>query len=335
MISILSIDGGGMKGIISAKVLMRLEEHLKTQSKRRTAQLVDYFDLIAGTSTGSILSALLLCPDGKGGVRYTATDALNLYLTEGNKMFEKKSLYPLHTMFGLFGAKYKNDNFKKALQNYFGDIRISELLRPCLFPAYDTSKHQTVFFNTLSGHKDNFRNYYVKDAVLASTAAPTYFPPSCTLIRDDCQDWLIDGGVFANNPALCALVEALKIPNCNDIQNTMLLSIGNVSRPNEYTCKQVSKWGIFRWALPLLDILMDASEQTVDYELQHLFDVLHIKDQYLRIALKTSAIIPTMDDTSKEGIKKLIQYGDELVNSCDNVLRMYATRLIQNRNARI
>lgn len=330
MISILSIDGGGIKGIISAKVLIRLEKYIKLYTKKETVHLADYFDLIAGTSTGSILAALILCPDPHGRPQYTANDALELYLTQGKAMFQKRFLYPINTFFGLFGSKYKNNNFMEALNQYFGEIKMKQLLKPCLFPAYNTRNQKTIFFNSMSSMKNECRDYYLKDAVLASSAAPTYFPPTSTVINEHCIDCFIDGGVFANNPALCALVEALKLPTCNNIHKVHLLSVGNVCRPDSYPCNKVKYWGIIGWALPLLDILMDASVQTVHYELTKLFNILSIPEQYQRIALITTKKIPAMDDTSKGAIHTLLDFGEQLVDLYDSNIKAYAYKLAHN-----
>lgn len=193
-IAILTIDGGGMKGIISTIVLMRLEKYLKFYSKDEAAGLTDYFDLIAGTSTGSILTALFLCPGERGKAKYKAEDALELYLTKGKEMFRKRPFYPLNTMFGLFGSKYTNRYFKEGLQEYFGTLKISELIKPCMIVTYDMVSRRTLFLNSISSKMNEKRDVAVVDAVLASCAAPTYFPPVCTRNVRQCTDCLIDGG---------------------------------------------------------------------------------------------------------------------------------------------
>jgi patatin-like phospholipase/acyl hydrolase len=331
--AVLSIDGGGMKGIVSALVLIELEELIKKYAGKKDVYLVDYFDLIAGTSTGSILSGLLLCPDEKRRPKYTAKDALELYLTHGKEMFQTDLLHKIVTVFGLVGPKYQNKNFEKALMGYFNDVKTSELLCPCLLTSYNTQTNQSVFFNSLSSQKDEKRNYYLREAVLASTAAPTYFPPSCTRLNNVCMDCLVDGGVFANNPALCALIEALKLRKSRDIHNTMVLSIGNVSNAKSYPYRKVRHWGIANWALPILNILMDASEQTTDYQLDKLYTVLGIPNQYLRVAAHVKEDIPSMDDTSEIAIQRLLEIGKELVRKEHRNLDSFAKDLVRNRNS--
>lgn len=331
--TVLSIDGGGMKGIVSALVLIELEELIKKYAKKDQVYLVDYFDLVAGTSTGSILSGLLLCPDEHSKPKYTAKDALELYLTRGKEMFQTNLCHKVETVFGLVGPKYRNTNFEKALNHYFGDVKLSDLLCPCLLTSYNTQSNQSVFFNCVSSQKDEKRNYYLREAVLASTAAPTYFPPSCTRMNNICKDCLVDGGVFANNPALCALIESLKLSKCKDIHSTMVLSIGNVSNAKSYPYRKVKYWGIANWALPILNILMDASEQTIDYQLDKLYTVLGIPNQYLRVAANVKEDIPGMDDTSTKAIQRFLAIGKELVRKEHRNLEFFARALVKNRNA--
>ena len=196
--TVLSIDGGGMKGIVSAIVLMELENIIKKSTGAKKVYLSDYFDLIAGTSTGSILTALLLCPDDNNSPKYTAADALDLYKSKGNIMFQTNLFRKIRTLDGLIGPRYSNKNLAKELKNYFGTVKTAELLKPCLLTSYNMTTRDSLFFNSLSSLKEEDRNYFLADAVLASTAAPTFFPPSCTKSYDSCVDCLVDGGVFVN-----------------------------------------------------------------------------------------------------------------------------------------
>lgn len=328
--TILSIDGGGMKGIVSALVLIELEDILKKYTGANTVYLVDYFDLIAGTSTGSILAALLLCPNDCNRPKYTASDALNLYLTKGKTMFQTNPLHKLRTLGGLIGPKYKNKALVAELNSYFGSVKTAELLKPCLLTSYNMTTRDSLFFNSLSSLKSKDRNFNLADAVLASTAAPTFFPPSCIKAYNSCEDCLVDGGVFANNPSLCALIEALKLERTKNINDTMVLSIGNVYSAKSYDYNKVKHWGAINWAFPLLDVLMDASEQTVDYQLNKLYSTLGVSNQYLRVVANVNENVPSMDDTSQKAIDRLLEIGNELVKKKHRDLEHYARMLFDN-----
>lgn len=333
-INILSIDGGGIKGIISAIVLEKLEELLKQFSGNQNARLVDYFDLIAGTSTGSILAAIYLCPDKSGKPKFSASDATKLYREKGKYIFTKRPFYPINTLFGLLGPKYSHDELEDTLTEYFENITIGQLLKPCLITAYDTEKRKAIFFNTVSSKNNEEREYLLKDAVLASTSAPTYFPPAFIKSKALEKNCLVDGGVFANNPALCALIEGMKLPKFYHMNEVLLLSVANVSTKIFYEYCKVKKWGLIRWAIPILDILMDANEETVDYQLSKLFDAMNLSNQYIRIEKKENVNkfkMPKMDDASPESIKKLISIGYEVIDTERANLERVARLLIKRR----
>ena len=328
MTNILSIDGGGMKGIVASIVLMKLEKYLKAYSKNENAAISDYFDLVAGTSTGSILTALLLCPDEHGRPKYSAKDALELYITKGKEMFRKKPLYPINTCFGLFGSKYTNKYFKEGLNYYFGDLSISELIRPCLVVTYDMTERRTLFVNSISSRKDPQRDVKVTDVVLASCSAPTYFPPVPVHMPHKRERCLIDGGVAANNPSMSALVEGLKLTEHSTICDTYLMSVGNVTNLTSYTCKSSNNWGIVKFAIPLVDIIMESSEEVVDYQVRKLYESRNMKNHYLRIESVVQESIPKMDDTSNDGIRRLIELGNQLAEREELSIRSFAKTLV-------
>jgi uncharacterized protein len=328
--TVLSIDGGGMKGIVSALVLIELEDMIKKYSRTDKIYLVDYFDLIAGTSTGSILAALLLCPNDCNRPKYTASDALNLYLTRGKAMFQTTPLHKIRTLGGLIGPKYKNKALSAELNAYFGTVKTADLLKPCLLTSFNMTTRDSLFFNSLSSLKSEDRNYNLADAVLASTAAPTFFPPSCTKSYNSCEDCLVDGGVFANNPALCALIESLKLDRTKDITDTQILSVGNVSTSKSYDYNKVLHWGAINWAFPILDILMDASEQTVDYQLNKLYSILGVPNHYLRVVATVKDNVPPMDNTSVEAINRFLDIGKELVQKKHRDIDRFARILVDN-----
>lgn len=321
--AVLSIDGGGMKGIISAKVLVELENLIQQYSQNSNARIGDYFDLIAGTSTGSILTALYLTPEN-GHPKYSAKQILDFYLTLGPSIFQKQSLYPL------FGSKYMSRDFEKTLTDIIGTIRISDLLKPCLIASYDTTARKAIFFNTETGRKDASRNYLVADAVRASCAAPTYYPPVCLTNPPVCPSCYVDGGVVANNPSLCALIEALKLPRCTSIHDIYLMSVGNIKNDTSYFYREVKKWGLIEWAAPLFSILLNSNEQTVDYQLNSLFQ--EENNHYLRLQVNSLEKTPDMDDYSKETIEFLLTSGDELIETRNEELKNFAYWLVTRKN---
>ncbi|MDO5520016.1 MAG: patatin-like phospholipase family protein [bacterium] len=330
MIRVLSIDGGGMKGIISAMVLERLEELLKIYSKNDNAVISDYFDLIGGTSTGAIIAALLLTPDDCGNAKFSASEIVRLYKDHGKEIFKKRTLYPINTLFGLFGSKYTSKQFEKLLIKYFQDLTLNDMRKESLYTSYNTSNRKAVMFSSLSTKEWEKNNYLIRDIVLASTAAPTYFPPR-QIYNEHCpNNCHIDGGVVANNPSMCLLIESLKLSTPHDIKDTMLLSIGNASSPKYYDYNSVKHWGYTKWAFPILNIIMDGSEGTADYEVRQIFDNLNRSSQYVRIEKHVEGNIPDMDDVSTEAILNMVDIARALIKESDKKLKVFARQLVDS-----
>lgn len=332
MIRILSIDGGGIRGIIPAKLLIRLEELLQFYSGNQEAHLSDYFDLIAGTSTGAILTSLYLCPEFIGSTKskYTAKEILDLYVNHGQDIFEKKLWYRFKNGFGLVGPQYLPDYLEKLLEDYLGETRMEDLVKPCLIPAYDITSGDAWFFNQMNAYRDVSYNFLVREIVRGSTAAPTYFPVAkiSDSIRGEMA--LIDGGMFANNPALCAYIEACKFPSHPTEENIMIISLGTGSKEISYNYEKAHNWGIMQWAIPVLDIYGSAASQTVHHKLQMLYQSNDLKDQYLRIEpeLKVNHVTHQMDNVSEENIKALLALGDKLIAEYDSQLKLFARKLV-------
>lgn len=319
--AILSIDGGGMKGIVSAVLLDKLETLLQEYSRNPNARIGDYFDLIAGTSTGSILAALYMLPE-ENHPKYSAKEILNFYLALGPSIFVKQSLYPL------FGSKYVSRGFQETAEKLFGNLKMSQLLKPCMITSYDTTSRKAIFFNSETAKKDPFRNPYVAEAVRASCSAPTYFPPVCLSMAPDCPACYVDGGVVANTPSLCAIIEALKLKQCKSIHDIFLLSVGNVKNDTFYKYRDVKKWGLIEWAVPLFSTLLNSNTQTVDYQLKTLFSIIDEEDHYLRLQVNTLDKPPAMDDYSTEAINYLLTAGDEMIEKYDKQLHEFVNWLV-------
>jgi patatin-like phospholipase/acyl hydrolase len=209
-ITVLSIDGGGIRGIIPGTILAELEEILQRQSNS-DRKIGDYFDMIAGTSTGGILSCIYLIPDDNGKAKYSAKEALDLYIKNGHTIFDRTFRQKIESLGGIVHEKYSEDHLYELLQNYFGDVTLDKLIRPSLITSYEITDRRAVFFTSADARKDKIYNFYVRDVARATSAAPTYFPPAHIQSLNGQLFALIDGGVFANNPAMCAYAEARKL----------------------------------------------------------------------------------------------------------------------------
>ncbi|HEY9297975.1 MAG TPA: patatin-like phospholipase family protein, partial [Phormidium sp.] len=172
---ILSIDGGGIRGIIPGQVLVTLEEKIKNRTGNPDARIADYFDLIAGTSTGGILTCIYLCPDENNPTRpkFTAKNAVDIYLDRGGQIFSAPFFKKLQSLAGITDEKYPSAPIENLLTEYFKDLKLSQLLKPCLITAYDIEARKARFFTQHDAIKDLDQNYFVRDAARATSAAPT------------------------------------------------------------------------------------------------------------------------------------------------------------------
>src|SRR5690606_15673309 len=203
MKKILSIDGGGIRGIIPGMLLAALERRLKRQSGDPDAAIVDYFDFFAGTSTGGILICLLLCPDEQNPSRpnFTAQEALDLYVMHGGEIFKAGFFRRMIAKFGLLSERYPSANLEQVLSTYFADTRLSQLLKPCIITAYNIELRKTHFFRQQAAiARGETRDFYLRDVCRATSAAPTYFSVAEVYSMSRTRYPLLDGGVFAPNP---------------------------------------------------------------------------------------------------------------------------------------
>jgi len=295
-VRILSIDGGGIRGIIPAVSLKYIEDYLA--QKVPGSRLCDHFDLIAGTSTGGILAGILLAPDPDepGRPRYSAADALNFYQQEGYSIFNGSKVSNFKRLWGLRSAvAFSPKRIEALFQEYFGDTRLSQLLRPTLITTYNM-QHQCAYFFTSREHKQE-REFFLRDVLRSTSAAPTYFPPAeieNIAPKPDYKNPMIniDGGVFANNPLMCAYAEArntnfswreIDKPTASQMQ---ILSLGTGGGGFSLRGKEKSKgWNLLKWAKSIPEIMMDGAVDTVAYQMREIYNTLEEEhqDNYFRL----------------------------------------------------
>ncbi len=172
---ILSIDGGGIRGLIPARILVSLERKLQQRSGRSDARIADFFDLIAGTSTGGLITCLLLAP-GKNEwtPAFSAQDIADLYQDHGAEIFHASLGKRLRSLDGLLDERYEADGLERLIEDRVGDLWLSQLLKPCLITAYDVTQRKTKFFTQHDARNDD-KDYQIKVVARATSAAPTYF----------------------------------------------------------------------------------------------------------------------------------------------------------------
>ena len=228
---VLSIDGGGIRGVIPARILAEIED-------RTNCRICDLFDLIAGTSTGGILTVGLTAPhpSAEDLPRFTASEMLHLYEARGRDIFKRSLWDGITSIGGLADEKYPNDGVEGVLEEYFSDTELCDTRVEVLVTSYDLTARHPYFFKTRRARaRPDERNHFLRDVARATAAAPTYFEPAAVPTPGGGSvRYLVDGGVFANNPASCAYVEALSVKPPDDEIVLVSLGTGVTTRPIRY-----------------------------------------------------------------------------------------------------
>ncbi len=329
---ILSIDGGGIRGIIPGMVIAALEDRLKEISGNPSTHISDYFDFFSGTSTGGILTSILLYPSEEDPMRpkYSAREALNIYLDHGERIFSTHNWRRFLSKFGLLSEIYDAEILENILLDYFGDTKLSQLVKPCILTAYNIELRKNHLFRQQKAitHGDA-RDFYLRDVCRATSAAPTFFSVAEIFSLANTRYVLVDGGLFAHNPSISALLEVLKTFNTFNINDIHILSLGTGITKNAYNYEDFKKKKAISIGPALVDIMTASSSESNDYFLRQLFRSVNRLGNYIRIEPNNlSSINPAMDAASKSNIQKIVALADTLISENENTLNQLAHDLL-------
>ncbi|MEQ8156882.1 MAG: patatin-like phospholipase family protein [Clostridiaceae bacterium] len=298
MKKVLSIDGGGIRGIIPALILAEVE-------KRTGKRISELFDLIAGTSTGGILALGLVKPDKDctSKPKFTADELAKLYEKEGAVIFYSDVWHKIISANGFVEERYPSKGIESVLEKYFGNSMLSDALTDVIITSYEIEKRTSWFFKSTRAKNPEAEgeNLYMKDVARATSAAPTYFEPA--EIQVGKGHAFIDGGVYANNPAMCAYAEAKTMfPNETDF---LVVSLGTGEHTQPIFYKEAKNWGMVKWALPILNVVFDGVCNVIDYQLKQLLPPRNGMRRYYRFQAKLDIPSDRMDDATKDNIQEL------------------------------
>jgi uncharacterized protein len=298
---ILSIDGGGIRGMIPAIVLAELE-------KRAGKPVAELFDLVVGTSTGGILACGLTVPGSASRPRYAANELIALYEQHGPNIFSRSLLKRVTSLEGIIDERYPTAPLEEVLRRYFGNTRLREAMTRVLVTAYEIERRTPWFFRSERARADAAYDFPMAEVARATSAAPTYFEPAKLAVPGSPPDYfaLVDGGVFANNPGMCGWAEArsLGLP-----QDTVVLSLGTGSLIRRIPYDDAKDWGLIQWARPILNVVFDGSSDTVDYQLGQVLG----EDRHFRLQTTLETASDDMDDVSADNLRNLRLEGENLV----------------------
>jgi patatin-like phospholipase/acyl hydrolase len=321
---LLSIDGGGIRGILPGMILAELE-------RRTKKPISSLFDVVAGTSTGGILALGLTVQDA-GRPRFSASDLVDLYVRKGEEIFTKAEPWetlgaivdglplsrevrdllgipPNADPHDLVRPKYEPAGRHRILRGAFGDARLADSLTRVFVTSYDTELRVPVLFDSAGDDDhvffDRIRDVSAVDAAMATSAAPTYFPPHPLASRRPLT--LVDGGVFANNPV--GLAYAFTRPR--GAADEVVVSLGTGSMGESYRHEEIRSWGAIRWAIPALYMMMDGQCEAAALLASRIVP----EGRFFRWqALLAEASVPQdLDDASEETVGRLVALAERLV----------------------
>lgn len=292
---ILSLDGGGIRGAATAQFLKRLEA-------AAGKKISDCFDYFAGTSTGGLIAMHIAINDASGA------ECAELYTAENGSLIMNKSVWdrlaPIHIQ---TKPKYDGAGKLEFIKRTFKAKKFKSALKPVLITAYDIITRKIVVFKSTGG-SDSEGNPSAAIIADATSAAPIYFPT--VKYKSESTRWLIDGGIAANNPSMCALAEAIKdkIP----LNEIYLISIGT-GLPNrgnsspDKTGESSQNWGSIEWLNNgLVDHIFSGNMEASHYLCNQI-----LGKNYIRVNSYLDDAKDDMDDISNVNIKNLKETGNK------------------------
>jgi patatin-like phospholipase/acyl hydrolase len=314
-VKVLCIDGGGIRGLIPALVLAEIEQ----RTGRRIAELVD---LVAGTSTGGILACGLTRPGPDGRPLYSAQELAGIYVEEGPRIFHRSLLKRIFSVDGWVDERYDDDGLDAALARYLGEATLSQALADVLVTAYEISDRLAFFFRSARARSEPAYDFPLVQVARATGAAPSYFEPAeATDVAGARTYPLIDGGVFAVNPSMCALADVTAAGRADELR--LMLSLGTGDHTRSYSFEQTRSWGQLEWARPVLDMVFDGVADTTDFEAATLMG-----DRYVRLQTELNIASDDLDDASESNLAALRREAEQLIaasqEELDRVCRILA-----------
>lgn len=309
---ILSIDGGGIKGLYSASILASIES--KTGKK-----ITDYFDMICGTSTGGLIAIGLA-----NGM--SAQSLVDLYATRGSEIFPTSNSYFIRGFQNsyktikqiFFSNKHSVKPLKKILTDLFGNKTMNEANNLLCIPSFNLTNGQPKVFKKSGNQTEHFVDNNIKlvDVALATSAAPSYYP-----IHEHNGFLYTDGGVWANNPSLCGLLEAIDyyVGAGKEFDDFSILSISSITSANGWVFTSNKSKSIIGWKEKMFQTALDGQSYFADYFLQKIVPKINPKGNYIRIKSpelsKSQMDIISMDRTDKETLSTIKSLGNQAGNT--------------------
>ena len=320
IVRVLAIDGGGIRGVIPARIIWEIE-------RRTQRHATELFDCITGTSTGGIIALGLALPGPDGKPRYWANELAEFYSRDGSRIFYRSYLYAIESADGLRRPKYPADSIESWLREKFQEAQLKDALCDVLITSYDIERRRVHLFNSWDARARPDCNFNMRDVARATSAAPTFFPPALIeSLADPPKFALIDGGVAANDPAMCGLVDARRRHRAAKI---IVVSVGTGDSESPIPYEKAVNWGAAEWALNILDVVWDGSTEAAEEQLRELLPDDRDGPHYFRLQPALGQSSSKMDDASPEHIEALDRLTDDFIAQNDSAIQKICDRLVQ------
>lgn len=300
---ILSIDGGGVRGLIPALLVAEIEH-------RTGRPIHESFDLVAGTSAGGQIALALTAPAASGGPRWTAAAFADHVTSLYGQVFDHPSMGLLSALRTLTQEKYPAARLESALAEVLGETMLSEALVEVLVTSYEVESASPHFFTRQAAREGD--DHTMAFVARATSAAPTYFEPA-TVTTQSGRRTFIDGGVFANNPTVCAFAHAMSLGDDEDGMTVVSLGTGAISE--QWAFDEVRDWGLANWIRPVLDITSHGANAAIDWQMRSILPA----GRYFRLSPEMSDGRSSLDDASPETVEALADVTRRLIVRNDAV----------------
>lgn len=349
---ILSIDGGGIRGIIPAVILSYVEEKLEKTIQKRVAEritrllgkplseelsfpipLAHSFDIMTGTSVGGIIALGLAVPDSEhpSFPKYQVQTLLNLQKNFGKEVFGSSNKRSL--LVTLFKNRFDTKGLEGLLDEYFGQVSLKQALVSVIVPAYELRQEQVYLFKRESAQHSKRDDFLIKDAARATSAAPTYLSAAAFKNQAQEEHLFVDGGIIMNNPSMAAFMQALsKFPRARSFS---ILSLGTGRAPHGSLSK-LDKKGLLGWGPTIPSVMMDGTSEMTHDLLQNHQNHPGVTPQlkYLRVQTPLTKTRAEMDNVTEDNLLYLAALGrqsiqahkKELINFIEDLADAYETK---------
>ncbi|KAF8394986.1 hypothetical protein HHK36_018925 [Tetracentron sinense] len=333
-ICILSIDGGGMRGILSGKALAYLEQALKTKSGNPDARIADYFDVAAGTGVGGIFTAMLFATIGDSHPIYRAEDTWKFMVEQGQRFFKPPSssgsgrrLFRRLLRGGTGGSTGSaTAGLERAMKEAFTEkgrnLTLKDTLKPVLIPCYDLSSSAPFLFSRADALETDSYDFRLWEVCRATSAEPVLFEPvAMRSVDGQTRCVAVDGGLVMSNPAAAAITHVLhnkqEFPFVRGVEDLLVLSLGSGQLlETSYDYEQIKRWKAKEWARPMARISGDGAADVVDHAVAMAFGQSQ-SNNYVRIQANGSNLgrcgANVDSDPSPSNVKMLVGVAEEML----------------------